>query len=210
MGNKLISRKIADRTREKILAAAHKLFVAKGYSATSISMIAKAAKINQSLIYHHFNNKENLWRLIKMEPLAEFQELKGLDIPTIIAIDDAANFIEKLVMFRFELYDNNPDLRRIIDWQYLENDSAGLKGFSKETIINMLAQIKKFQAQGQMIATYDPKIILISLLNFPLTYFRGIMGLPKELLETSKQSQDQLKQDFLSLCLVSLKQSLIA
>lgn len=209
MQPKFKQRKAANETRSQILTAAHKLFVAHGFAGTSISMIAHAAKINQSLIYHHFGNKENLWRIIKMEPVTQFQEMKGFNIPLLLAIEDAELFIEKLVEFRFELYDQNPDLRRIIDWQFLENDMPGLKGFSKETVLQLLNTIRKFQQQGHIVSDYDPKVILISLLNFPLTFFKGMDAIPKELATESAKKKNQLKQQFIQLSLACLKKGLI-
>jgi AcrR family transcriptional regulator len=58
-------RTVADTTRKKILDAARKLFVKNGFAGTSISDIAGLAKINQSLIYHHFRDKQELWKGLK-------------------------------------------------------------------------------------------------------------------------------------------------
>ena len=53
------------KTKEIILEAALAVFIEKGFAGASISQIAKAAKINQSLIYHHFASKEDLWVCVK-------------------------------------------------------------------------------------------------------------------------------------------------
>lgn len=205
--------KKAKTTREKILIAARRLFVQHGFSGTSISMIAQEAKINQSLIYHHFSNKENLWQVIKMEPIAQFQELKGLDIPHILAIEDPAFFIEQLVTFRFELYERNPDLRRIIDWQFLETPSSHLQGFRKETLQQMVQAIEQFQAKHVLTKKYDARAILISLLDGPLSFFKGMttlsITLPKESLANSAAKQKKIRDDFLALYLNSLKKELL-
>ena len=58
------NRPSADNTRKVILNAARDLFVKKGFAGTSISEIAKQAKVNQSLIYHHYANKESLWTAV--------------------------------------------------------------------------------------------------------------------------------------------------
>ena len=52
--------KIRNETRAKILNTALELFAKKGYSNTSISEIAKSAKISKGLAYNYFKSKEML------------------------------------------------------------------------------------------------------------------------------------------------------
>lgn len=58
------SSKGADQTRERILAAAAKLFDAQGYDATSVRQIAKEADVNLALISYHFKGKRGLLELL--------------------------------------------------------------------------------------------------------------------------------------------------
>jgi len=60
------------KTAILILKVARKLFIRKGFAATSISEIAKECNINKSLIYHHFENKESLWKAIKGEMISTY------------------------------------------------------------------------------------------------------------------------------------------
>jgi AcrR family transcriptional regulator len=47
---------------ERILAAAEKLFAARGYSAASVQDITDMAGINKAMLYYYFRSKENLYR----------------------------------------------------------------------------------------------------------------------------------------------------
>lgn len=49
-------------TREKILETAMRLFSTQGYGTTSLSQVAKEAKVSKALIFWHFENKEALFR----------------------------------------------------------------------------------------------------------------------------------------------------
>lgn len=49
-------------TREKLLAAAKKIFAEKGYAGATVKEIADLAGVNISLISYHFNGKEGLLR----------------------------------------------------------------------------------------------------------------------------------------------------
>ena len=46
---------------EQVIAAAHKLFLQKGYGATSMDAIAAEAKVSKRTVYSHFENKEKLF-----------------------------------------------------------------------------------------------------------------------------------------------------
>jgi AcrR family transcriptional regulator len=47
-------------TRNNILAAANRLFLRQGYTATSMRQIAELAGIGKATIYHHFSDKESV------------------------------------------------------------------------------------------------------------------------------------------------------
>jgi AcrR family transcriptional regulator len=48
--------------REKILATAADLFAKQGYESTSLSQVAREAKVSKALIFWHFDSKEELYR----------------------------------------------------------------------------------------------------------------------------------------------------
>lgn len=52
----------SERSRTQILDAALKLFSHKGYGATSVSDIADAAGLSKGNVYHHFPDKETIFR----------------------------------------------------------------------------------------------------------------------------------------------------
>ncbi len=51
---------MAADTYEKILAAARRLFVQQGYTATSMRQVAESAGIGKATIYHHFPDKQSI------------------------------------------------------------------------------------------------------------------------------------------------------
>jgi AcrR family transcriptional regulator len=49
-----------ERTRQRLLAEAQRLFREQGYAATSLEQIAEAAEVTKGAIYGHFASKEDL------------------------------------------------------------------------------------------------------------------------------------------------------
>jgi AcrR family transcriptional regulator len=49
-----------ERTRQRLLAEAQRLFRERGYAATSLEQIAEAAQVTKGAIYGHFASKEDL------------------------------------------------------------------------------------------------------------------------------------------------------
>ena len=60
------------RTRERILAAATRVFARRGFHGTRVSDIAEEAGIAYGLVYHHFRNKDEILAVIYSEVWGEY------------------------------------------------------------------------------------------------------------------------------------------
>ena len=181
-----------DNTAEKILLAARSLFVENGFSATSISEIAKKAGINQSLIYHHFNNKQDLWKKVKEHVLEGYGQFQPFVFKAETTLRD---FLVHIVNQRANLYENNPDLARIMLWQRLEDSNQSLKGGTYASPDEWKEAITTLQQQGKMCANLDPDII-IALIVHAVT---GIYLYPSPLFQDADKRSIYIKTvlDFL-------------
>lgn len=65
-------------TKEKIHAAATRLFVRKGFGSTSVQEIADAAGISIGLLYRHYKTKEELFNAIAGEAFAGLRSIAEL------------------------------------------------------------------------------------------------------------------------------------
>ena len=86
----------AEATRRAVLAAARSSFGRKGYAQTSVDEIAAAARVTKGAVYHHFADKETLFRAVHAEVEAEAQarataarDPKESPIDQIVAVVDA-------------------------------------------------------------------------------------------------------------------------
>lgn len=138
----------ADPTRAKILKAARKLFVESGFAGTSIGKIAEKAKINHSLIFHHFGNKEGLWKAVKQNIVDESKKHS----PILPEVDQPfSSFLKKLIIQKIEFYRSNPDIVRMISWQRLEYKSRKDIGLSLSSEAKLwLNALQHYQNKGDI------------------------------------------------------------
>jgi AcrR family transcriptional regulator len=61
-------------TRRAICRAARRLFARKGYAATSLAEVVRAAKVTTGAVYHHFGDKKGLFRAVAEGVEAEILE----------------------------------------------------------------------------------------------------------------------------------------
>lgn len=180
----------ADATRESIVREASKLFVKQGFAATSISEIAGKAKINQSLIYHHFGSKEGLWVYIKSTSFETYASKQGVQLEEYEKnIKTAKEFITTLFNFRFDMYDKHPEFARMLTWQRMEPSSSKLTGVRHESVEVMVKIIKKFQKQGEITKQYDAEDILFMLFAHSFIWFGDLQTVMHNL--SAKQRKEK-------------------
>lgn len=109
-------------TEVKILQAARKVFVQKGFAATRIRHIAQEAGINMAMLNYYFRSKEKLFSLIMQETLTTFLcTLEPVINDQLMSLPDkldmlTTHFTDMLVdqpdlpLFMFNELKNNPEL----------------------------------------------------------------------------------------------------
>lgn len=105
-------------SEKSILEAATKLFLDKGFAATSTTQIAKEAGCNQALVHYYFRTKERLFEAVFAQKFQEFAA-------NIIEISDGdLSFEEKLrlkIESHFDMLMNNPKLPLLLAYELNTN-----------------------------------------------------------------------------------------
>lgn len=156
-----LHQKAAEKTLKAIIEASEKLFVEKGFAGTSIGSIAKEAGINQSLIYHYFKDKKELWREVKSGIISKTlgdEHLKKA--PSVQSLDE---LLDHLVTLRLHLYSQSKNLIRMLLWQALEDQTEVIGGTSEEWLESWMKQISLLQKQKKMNRKWTPYEVMISL-----------------------------------------------
>lgn len=97
--------------RERIQAAALQLFTQRGYAATSVREIVKAAGVTKPILYYYFGSKESLYLEILNKVLRDFEALlEGLH-------QDRGSARERILWLAdevYRMYCNNLEIARLV------------------------------------------------------------------------------------------------
>ncbi len=159
MKAKLNQRKEADKTRAAIIKAATKLFAQKGYSGTPTAAIAKAANVNEALIFHHYGSKAELWKKVKAE--ITYNSRVNIINPEPSSL---RAFLQEAIQQRLTLYDNNPALHKIKQWQRLEDKREKLEAANPLAPNTWIPAIHYLQQQKKIKKSLSAELIMIWLL----------------------------------------------
>jgi AcrR family transcriptional regulator len=111
--------------QDRILNAALKEFVQKGYENASTNEIVKEAEISKGLLFHYFKNKKTLYLFL----YEHFMEMFIQDI--VAKLDRHENEIfaryRQIGLLKFELYSKYPEMFNFIKSIYKE-DASEVKG----------------------------------------------------------------------------------
>ena len=148
-------------TRERILAAAERLFAESGYAGVSMPEIAGASGITAGAIYRHFESKEDLFfavveRAVHAVPAAVGSGDPAADLPRIVANYTAAR-LRPLRLIAVEIHaasTKHPKVKRFLR-RSLEANVADLR-----------AEIAAAQGKGRLDPALDPEYLASAVLVF--------------------------------------------
>jgi TetR/AcrR family transcriptional regulator len=158
-------------TRVMILAAARKIFAAKGIDGTSVREVAKAAKVNSAMIYYHYRDKTGLYRAVLSDSFTTFDRI--WEHPIFRGKAPARKKIEKYMeeFIRFE--HANEDLRRILSMEFA-NCGRNCKWLANTFFVHGYERLSRILAQGMRsgeLKRIDPAIALSSLFGMIVQSF---------------------------------------
>lgn len=159
-----------DVTRERILEAAHALFVEKGFAAVSMREIALDSGVTKSLIHHHFGNKEALWELVKERAFSAYAE--GQEAELRAAEDPDADLLKNAVTRYFAFLQANPGVVRLFAWTHLDEDQSC--GRLDAELVRLGAErVRQAQQRGLLRADVNPANVVTMFVNACTQWFEA-------------------------------------
>ena len=156
---------IESTTEEKIIAAARKLFIQKGFSATRTRDIAEEAGINLALLNYYFRSKQNLFQIIIEE---KFDTLFGLIGP--ILSDKEVPLEEKistLVASYTQMLLENEDLPLFVLSEIKSNEFILEKVKQNAELLSQPVIENQLKERGFTISSFNFIMNVMSLTLFP-------------------------------------------
>jgi len=162
-----LRRRDPEGTRASILEAAEKLFVEKGFAATSMSDIAKEAGVTKSLIHHHFGSKEDLWTEVKRQRISHFAELQT---QLVASESGGESVLPRSIENYFRFVQENPQWVRLNVWMSLED--SRLSEVVRPDLVRLGTEVlKREQRAGKVRADVDPRHIVSMFVSICLHWF---------------------------------------
>ena len=199
-----------EKTRERILKAATKLFTRSGYEGTSLREIVTETGINKRMIYHYFGDKRGLYQAIFVR---EWSELKTwLDKAMQVNLESTGNIRDLLVKFVdvfFDFLAEHQHFTRLMMWDGLEGGEISRSTWKEirgPLFIQTEFLIQEAQKEGLLNKKFHPGHLIISLLATTTYYFAYASSLgdmlrtdplaPATLRERKKQTKFLLESVF--------------
>lgn len=95
--------KIRSLRKQEIISAAFELFALRGYHRTSISEIAKKAKVSKGLIYNYFNSKEDLLKEVVLNSYKQASDALYEKMQEEIQKENNNDVLKKVIELFFEM-----------------------------------------------------------------------------------------------------------
>ena len=132
--------------RQEILAAAEKVFAAKGFFPTTMNEIARGAEFGTGTLYKYFKSKEELYFTLIDEKVEEINRLVKAELSRETS---AKERVEKALRLQFEFVERNRDFFRIYisernRFEWTVKDELG-RGMHDKMVayIKVLAQVMR-------------------------------------------------------------------
>ncbi len=170
-------RKIADISnfspRERILAAALKLFVEQGYFNTNVPDLSRESKCSVGSIYHTFRNKEEVASALYKEGISAFRNALFNSLNN---AKDAETVIKTLVKSFLEFSEKNHNLSRYM-WlnrhtEFISGDVEPPTAIGFDRLGRRLAKAVKQSIRDKKILPLEATIIWSILFGIPAGYVR--------------------------------------
>ncbi len=107
----------SERSQQQIFTAAENEFAEKGLAGARVDVIAEESGVNKQMIYYYFGSKEDLYLAVLERAYAA---MRTSERELNLADSDPVEAIRKLVAFKFDYYEKNRVIIRLLAAENME------------------------------------------------------------------------------------------
>jgi Transcriptional regulator len=158
-------------TRAALLSTAISEFAEKGFAGARVDEIANRAGVNKQLLYHHFGNKDDLYRVVLETVYSEIREKeKALHLGDLSPLEA----MRTLVGYSFDYLVEHPEFIRLLNDENAQGAPHAKKSEQLTEmhwpLLELLSEtLKRGAAEGVFRDDMDPINVYISIAG--LSYF---------------------------------------
>lgn len=156
------------RTRQTILEAAYALFLAQGYSATSMRQIAHRAGLALSGIYNHFPTKEAIFSEVL---LAHHPYRHILPVLLQTPLETPEQFVRCAAQTLVEELNRHPDFLKLMFIEIVEFGGRNLPGIIQQILPEIMQLLARLETQTAALRPIPPLILLRAFLGLFFSYY---------------------------------------
>jgi TetR/AcrR family transcriptional regulator len=198
-------------TKQKILHAALKVFVAKGKDGARMQEIADMAGVNKAMLFYYYTSKDLLYaEVFRTNMMQIFGNLKQI----MISADETESKIEQIVNAYISFFNEHPDLPKLMLRELASNGDTvkqairEIKQHVGDELPNKFISLVNAGISESQYYELDPKQTIISIVGMCLIYFIG-RPIIDVLLELDDMDPDQFIQQRKQNIMLLLKHGLL-
>ncbi len=194
-------KELAQDARERLIAAASRVFADHGYGSARVQHITDIAGVNKAMLYYYFNSKEEIY---------EFLMAKGAQIISNAVSEGErckGTFREKmsiLLLHYIKAAEENPDIARMI-LQEVTGGGAETRQkvvvFYKEQIHRLTRLIAEGQASGELRKGIDPMYPALSLFGIANMFITRFLVIKMDIVPHQEMDGGSLHEKILDMFL---------
>ena len=166
-----------EEKRNRLLAAARKLFVNKGYHETRPQDIAKEADVAHGTFYSHYTDKREIFLDFANSAQEDLHSYVHSRIPKVDSFEEYIRYSLTVIQ---EFAEQNPGLLRsaLVDTKVFDPTDSTSKEVRSKFAAGFIAQLKNGRLKGELYEDIDPDLnghAMMGLIQFsaPMAYRKG-------------------------------------
>lgn len=167
-----IIRRDAQATRRRLLDAAIEVFSEHGPQAATIDDICGKAGVNKRMVYHYFQDKNDLYQ---QSLKCIYERFYSLEVELGTMMLPAEQLLETLVRRYYVFLSNHPQFVRLISYENLNRGRVAstlkLQGQKAPVVTALKLALDKGIAEGRFKADIDVTDLLVSIFALCFFYF---------------------------------------